>query len=134
MTYLWSNYGQILVKIGHFSKLTITWVFFRTRGVNESSLKPSSWAEFVNTKKKSIWPFFGKNDLFLTLIWPYFDPKWSITIVWTELFGPMRAPRNRPHELHSIEQNKKNIFFIFFKFYGQITIFLTQIWPLFDHK
>jgi hypothetical protein len=54
---------------------------------------------------------------------PYFDDKLTITIVWTELFGAMKAPRNRPHEPDS-DKPKKNIFkFVFLSIYGQNHLF-----------
>ena len=129
MVKLWSNFGQNR----SFQQIYHNLSFIRARRVNESSLKSSSWAEFIKTKKKSRFEhFFGENDLFLTLIWPYFDPKMAITIVWTELFGPMRAPRNRHHELYSNKQNKNNFFHFFQILWSNNPFFdqnLTIIWP-----
>jgi len=131
LTYFWSKYGQITVKMGHFSKLTTTLVFSELEG---SIKAPWNRRHELNSKKqkKVDLTIFWQKWSFLTLIWPYFDPKLAITIVWTELFGPLKAPRNRPHELYSTKQNK-NDFFHFFQilwsnnpFFDQI---LTIIWP-----
>ena len=58
---------------------------------------------------------------------PYFDDKLTITIVWTELFGAMKAPRNRPHEPDSDKPKKKYFLQYFLSIYGQNYLVLTKI-------
>ena len=56
---------------------------------------------------------------------PYFDDKLTITIVWTELFGAMKAPRNRPHESDT-DKPKKIFFKIFFEYLWSKPPFFDQ--------
>ena len=137
MVKIWSNYGQIWVKKGHFKKMTISSVFSELFGAMRAPWNRRDELNSNKLKKSRLYYFSVK----MTFFWPRFDhiltPKWPITIVWTELFGAMRAPRNRRHELNSKTPNffKKIMFFL--NFMGKMTFFdsnLTIIWPYFDHK
>ena len=51
----------------------------------------------------------------------------TITIVWTELFGAMRAPYNRQHELYPIKPKNKS-------FDLNFDLFMVKLWSNFGQK
>ena len=53
--------------------------------------------------------------------------EWAITIVWTELFGAMRAPYNRHHELCPNKLKNK-------LFDQNFDLFMVKTWSNFGQK
>ena len=51
----------------------------------------------------------------------------AITIVWTELFGAMRAPYNRQHELYPIRPKNKS-------FDLNFDLFMVKLWSNFGQN